>query len=76
VVDVVDDSTLIFDPKEEPDVFGSQHNTRDVSKASHRNLQFNVDKIFTHDNTNQEVFENSIKGMIEKLIDGYNCTGI
>ncbi|XP_018321785.1 kinesin-like protein KIF18A [Agrilus planipennis] len=77
IIKVVSDEMLIFDPKEENDPFfyhGVQQKGRDLLKKANKNLQFHFDRVFGFEATNAEVFEKSTKSLIDKLMDGYNCS--
>lgn len=77
VVQVVDNHMLIFDPKEEEVTFfhGQKLRNRDVSKRANKDLKFIFDNVFGEDSTQQNIFENSTKGILDGVLNGYNCTG-
>ncbi|XP_023666294.1 kinesin-like protein KIF18A isoform X2 [Paramormyrops kingsleyae] len=76
VVQVVDNHMLIFDPKEEEVTFfhGQKLRNRDVSKRANKDLKFVFDNVFGEDSTQQNIFENSTKGILDGVLNGYNCT--
>ncbi|TSP90500.1 Kinesin-like protein KIF18A [Bagarius yarrelli] len=75
VVRVVDNHMLIFDPKEtEVTFFRGQKVGRDVTKRANKDLKFVFDHVFGEDSTQMEVFENTTKGVVDGVLNGYNCT--
>jgi hypothetical protein len=75
---VIDESTLVFDVKEETQPFffhGSKQNCRDLRKKPNKELDFKFDRIFGWDSSNVDVFEGSTKDIVKSLLDGYNCSG-
>ncbi|KAM8895291.1 kinesin-like protein KIF18A isoform 2-T3 [Spinachia spinachia] len=76
VVQVVDNHMLIFDPKE-PDAscFGSQRvQNRNINKKANKDLKFVFDHVFGENSTQVEIFESTTKGILDGLMNGYNCT--
>ncbi|XP_048886202.1 kinesin-like protein KIF18A isoform X2 [Brienomyrus brachyistius] len=76
VVQVVDNHMLIFDPKEQEVTFfhGQKLRNRDISKKASKDLKFVFDNVFGEDSTQQNIFENSTKGILDGVLNGYNCT--
>lgn len=76
VVRVVDNHMLIFDPKETEVKFfrGQKPGNRDVRKRMNKDLKFVFDQVFGEDSTQTEVFENTTKGVVDGVLNGYNCT--
>ncbi|XP_066249939.1 kinesin-like protein KIF18A [Euwallacea similis] len=77
VVKVIDNQTLIFDPKQSDDPFfyhGVEQKRRDLLKKANKDITFNFDRIFSNISTNMEVFMNSTKSLIETLMEGCNCS--
>lgn len=77
VVQVVDNHMLIFDPKElDTSCFGSQRvRNRNVNKKANKDLKFVFDHVFGENSTQVEIFESTTKGILDGLMNGYNCTG-
>lgn len=77
VVQVVDSHMLIFDPKEEEVTFfrGQKIANRDVRKRVNKDLKFVFDNVFGETSEQMEVFENTTKGVVDGVLNGYNCTG-
>ncbi|XP_063045547.1 kinesin-like protein KIF18A isoform X2 [Engraulis encrasicolus] len=76
VVQVVDSHMLIFDPKEQEVMFfrGQKIGNRDVRKRANKDLKFVFDNVFGEDSRQEEVFENTTKGIVDGVLNGYNCT--
>ncbi|KAJ8394915.1 hypothetical protein AAFF_G00040380 [Aldrovandia affinis] len=76
VVQVVDNHMLIFDPKEQDVTFFSaqRRRNRDVSKRANKDLKFVFDCVFGEDSSQLDVFDNSTKGILDGVLNGYNCT--
>lgn len=77
VVDVVDDSMLVFDPKEEIRPFfyqGVQQPNNNFLKRANKELKFVFDNVCGQSATNKDVFETTIKDMLAGLMEGYNCS--
>ncbi|KAG7235186.1 hypothetical protein INR49_003097 [Caranx melampygus] len=76
VVQVVDNHMLIFDPKEE-DVacFGSHRiRNRNINKRANKDLKFVFDHVFNENSTQADIFENTTKGVLDGVMNGFNCT--
>ncbi|XP_022522868.2 kinesin-like protein KIF18A [Astyanax mexicanus] len=76
VVQVVDSHMLVFDPKVEEVTFfrGQKVGNRDVRKRANKDLKFVFDHVFGEDSSQVEVFENTTKGVVDGVLNGYNCT--
>uniref|UniRef100_A0A671TRL7 Kinesin-like protein n=1 Tax=Sparus aurata TaxID=8175 RepID=A0A671TRL7_SPAAU len=78
VVQVVDNHMLIFDPKEQDiSCFGSQrvrNRNRDVNKRANKDLKFVFDQVFSESSTQVDIFENTTKGVLDGVMNGFNCT--
>ncbi|XP_070686864.1 kinesin-like protein KIF18A isoform X2 [Pempheris klunzingeri] len=76
VVQVVDNHMLIFDPKEvDTSCFGSQRvRTRNVNKRANKDLKFVFDHVFDENSTQVDIFENTTKGVLDGLMNGFNCS--
>lgn len=77
VVQVVDNHMLIFDPKEEDaSCFGSQRvRNRNINKKANKDLKFVFDHVFNENSTQDDIFENTTKGVLDGVMNGFNCTG-
>jgi len=69
---------LLFDPKEEPGDFyykgKKQLATTDFGRRRNKNLSFAFDYVYGPESTNLEMFNTSLKKLIDQVLDGYNCT--
>lgn len=78
IIQVLDNKTLIFDPDVEEDEFfyqGSKQSFRDITKRVNKKLTMQYDDVFNAESTNTQVFESSMKPLIQSLlIDGFNCS--
>ncbi|KAF7654895.1 hypothetical protein LDENG_00063410 [Lucifuga dentata] len=76
VVQVVDNHMLIFDPKEEEmPCFGSHRvRSRHINKRANKDLKFVFDHVFGETSTQVDVFENTTKGILDGVMNGFNCT--
>uniref|UniRef100_A0A1B6C5W6 Kinesin motor domain-containing protein n=1 Tax=Clastoptera arizonana TaxID=38151 RepID=A0A1B6C5W6_9HEMI len=77
ILKVLGDKMLVFDPKEDNDVFffhGKKQNTRDITKKVNKEIKFFFDYVFHQKSTNLEVFQATTKDMIPALLEGYNCS--
>ncbi|KAF3686516.1 Kinesin-like protein KIF18A Marrow stromal KIF18A [Channa argus] len=76
VVQVVDNHMLIFDPKEEDmPCFGSQRvRNRNINKRANKDLKFVFDHVFGQNSTQVDIFENTTKGVLDGVMNGFNCT--
>ncbi|XP_035484026.2 kinesin-like protein KIF18A isoform X1 [Scophthalmus maximus] len=76
VVQVVDNHMLIFDPKEEDaSGFGSQRGrNRNINKRANKDLKFVFDHVFGETSTQVDIFESTTKGVLDGLMNGFNCT--
>ncbi|XP_051919041.1 kinesin-like protein KIF18A [Hippocampus zosterae] len=76
VVQVVDKHMLVFDPKEEDiSCFGSQRvRKRNINKRANKDLKFVFDHVFGENSTQDEIFENTTKGVLDGVMNGFNCT--
>ncbi|XP_022056767.2 kinesin-like protein KIF18A isoform X2 [Acanthochromis polyacanthus] len=76
VVQVVDNHMLIFDPKEQDmSCFGSQRvRNRNINKRANKDLKFVFDHVFDENSTQVDIFENTTKGVLDGVMNGFNCT--
>ena len=66
VIDVVDDTMLVFDPKESSDDFffhGQRQQRRDLNKKVNRDQKFAFDTVYGPNSTNGDIFEGTYIGM-------------
>ncbi|XP_008291319.1 kinesin-like protein KIF18A isoform X2 [Stegastes partitus] len=78
VVQVVDNHMLIFDPKEQDSsCFQSQRQrvrNRNINKRANKDLKFVFDQVFDENSTQVDIFENTTKGVLDGVMNGFNCT--
>lgn len=70
---------LIFDPKQDETPFffhGVKQNPRDISKKQHKSIKYDFHQVFGPQSTNEEIYNESIKDLLDKLLCGYNCSGM
>ena len=73
VIQVVDDRMLIFDPESNGDDFffhGKKVGRRDLNKRAAKDQKFAFDAVFGPNSTNEDVFENTTKDLIEVIFNG------
>ena len=75
IVQIVDDRVLTFDPAE-----------KDASRAfvergfmppgtkRYKDRRFIFDRVFRHDTSQRDVYENTSKPLLRNLLDGFNAT--
>nr|CAD7457644.1 unnamed protein product [Timema tahoe] len=79
IIQVVDNSMLIFDPKSDEKSFfyqGVKQNRRDIAKKQNKELNFLFDCVFGYESTNSDIYESSTKEIIASVLEGYNCSGL
>lgn len=79
IIDVIDDKTLIFDPKDaenEPNNEYFYHGKRykSIGAKQQKNSQYTFDYVFNTYTTNQQIYELVTRPMIDAAIDGINCS--
>lgn len=77
VLKVADEHLLVFDPKEEEDDFffqGVRQSGRDFNKKVHKEQKFMFEHVFNVDSTNEQIFDNTTRDLIDTVLNGYNCS--
>lgn len=77
VVKVINDQLLVFDPEEDSQPFfyhGVEQKRRDLLKKAHKNMKFYFDRVYGFDASNNDVFETTTDSLINRLMDGCNCS--
>ncbi|XP_046338127.2 kinesin-like protein KIF18A isoform X2 [Haliotis rufescens] len=75
VVRDMNEHVLAFDPKESNSpVRGFRRQPRDIRKRRNKDLKFAFDFVFGPCTTNAEVYEHTTKGILDGLLEGYNCS--
>lgn len=78
VVEVMNENILVFDPKEEEyPCFQKprKRRPRDLRKRRQKDLTFAFDHVFDWASSNDEIFEQTTKGVLDGLLGGYNSSG-
>lgn len=77
IVRVLDDRNILFDPEDDQDEFffhGAKIKHRDITRRVNKKLTMDFDQVFDTDCENGHVYEGCLRPMIQKLMDGYNCS--
>ncbi|XP_068210471.1 uncharacterized protein [Palaemon carinicauda] len=77
VVKVVDEHMMIFDPKVDDEDFffkGVRQRTRDFNRRQHKEQKFIFERIYNETSTNEEIFDETTKDIIDTILAGYNCS--
>ncbi|XP_067655410.1 kinesin-like protein KIF18A [Haliotis asinina] len=75
VVRDMNEHVLAFDPKESNSpVRGFRRQPRDIRKRRNKDLKFAFDFVFGPCATNAEVYKHTTKGILDGLLEGYNCS--
>ncbi|KAF9114712.1 kinesin-like protein Klp5 [Mortierella sp. AM989] len=75
VVDVLDESVLVFDPPDAESI--SKYKRALLPVQAYRrfkDMRYAFDRVFHEDSQQQEVFENTTRHLIEGVLNGYNGT--
>lgn len=74
---VLDSSSLMFDPEDDDEEFffhGAKQTHRDITKRVKKKLTMDFDSVFHEDAINNEIFETCMKPLVDKVMEGYNCS--
>ncbi|KAJ3339262.1 kinesin-like protein Klp5 [Gonapodya sp. JEL0774] len=71
IVSVVDEQVLVFDP---PDKSAAQTAFHVPGAKRYKNIFYTFDRVFDENASQQEVYENSTKHLIDGVLNGYNAT--
>lgn len=76
IVNVVDDKMLIFDPPETNPLSTMQNNAfpNNAQRPRIREYRFVFDKLFDVLTSQQEVYNNTTRPLLDSILDGYNAT--
>ena len=78
VVEIMNENILIFDPKEEASPClgrSRKRHHRDIRKRRQKDLKFAFDRVFGWTSSNDEIFEQTTKTVLDGLLGGYNSSG-
>ncbi|XP_050541845.1 kinesin-like protein KIF18A isoform X2 [Daktulosphaira vitifoliae] len=76
-IKVRNEYALIFDPKQDETPFffhGVKQNPRDISKKQHKSIKYDFHRVFGPESTNEDIYNESTKDLLDKLLNGYNCS--
>lgn len=79
IIDIVDDSTLVFDPldtENQPsnEYFYHGKKFKSIGSKRNKNCKYNFDKVFDSCSTNYHIYETITKPMVDETINGLNCS--
>lgn len=77
IIRVADSNTIIFDPDEDEDEFffhGAKQTHRDITKRVSKNLTMAFDQVFNNQARNNDIFEFSMRPLVQSVMQGYNCS--
>lgn len=79
IIDIVDDKTLIFDPRDAEDeptdkYYYHGHEYKKIGAKKKKNSSYTFDKVFDPNATNYHIYETVTKPMIDATINGLNCS--
>lgn len=74
IVDVVDERMLIFDPADENPIQKMQQSLFPKSTSRIREHRFTFDRLFDEGASQEEVYNNTTKPLLDSVLDGYNAT--
>ncbi|XP_025412743.1 kinesin-like protein KIF18A isoform X2 [Sipha flava] len=71
------ENALIFDPRQDETPFffhGVKQNPRDITKRQHKSIKYDFHRVFGPQSTNEDIYNESTKDLLDKLLSGYNCS--
>ncbi|KAJ6264604.1 Kinesin-4 [Drechslerella dactyloides] len=74
VIKVVDDQFLIFDPPEENPIARFGQKIIGPRGKQQKDMRFGFDRVFDENATQGEVYEQTTKGLLDSVLDGFNAT--
>lgn len=77
IIKVVDHHMMIFDPKvDDGDFFfkGIRQRSRDLRKRQYKEQKFMFERLFDENSTNEEIYQETTKDLVDTLLSGYNCS--
>lgn len=75
VTEAISDHMLVFDPKIQSTPGFLLMNQRDINRRRFKDLKYAFDYVFGPSATNKDVFEQTTKGIVSGVLNGYNCSG-
>lgn len=74
VTQAINDRMLVFDPKLQRSIGFLQTKRKDVSRRRFKDLKYAFDYVFGPTTKNQDVFHQSMKCIVQGVVEGYNCS--
>lgn len=77
IIKCQDSTSLMFDPDEDEDEFffhGAKQFHRDITRKQNKKLLMEFDRLFDETAVNSDVFEASMKPLVQSVMDGFNCS--
>ncbi len=71
IVKILDHQSLIFDPDDNENKFGR---TGSNQKRANKKLYSKYDEVYGPESTNIQIFNKSMKPLMQSLMDGFNCS--
>lgn len=75
VTEAISDHMLVFDPKIQNAPGFLKTNQRDINRRRFKDLKYAFDYVFGPAASNKAVFEQTTKGIVNGVLNGYNCSG-
>ncbi|XP_059157943.1 uncharacterized protein LOC131942219 isoform X2 [Physella acuta] len=74
VTEAISDHMLVFDPKIQNAPGFLKTNQRDINRRRFKDLKYAFDYVFGPAASNKAVFEQTTKGIVNGVLNGYNCS--
>lgn len=75
IVQIIDDRVLTFDPEErDPSRAFVERGFLPPGTKRYKDRRFIFDRVFRHDARQEEVYDGTVKPLLENLLNGYNAT--
>ena len=78
VISTLGDNMLVFDPaqQESPRFFhGQKQKSRNFLARKKKDMRFAFDRVFSSQDSTEDIYVNTAQGVLNGLLDGYNCSG-
>ena len=75
IVQIIDDRVLTFDPEErDPSRAFVERGFLPPGTKRYKDRRFIFDRVFRHDTRQEDVYDGTVKPLLENLLNGYNAT--
>ncbi|CAI5758191.1 unnamed protein product [Candida verbasci] len=74
IINVVDEKMLIFDPPDTNPLMKMQRNAFPNKSSRIREHRFIFDKVFDQNSSQDDVYKNTTRPLLNSILDGYNAT--